>query len=315
MKTNITMQQRVENYLKHKRNFGFQLKTEGQELKNFINYCNKLQYQGPLTTEIAIAWASSSKKASRLSWARRLEIIRCFARYNKTIEPETQIPLKSIFGPAHRRPNPYIYSKEDIENLLCATKNLKPKNGIRPISFYVLINLLLSTGLRISEALNLTHEDVDLERKILTVRETKFYKSRYVPLHFTTVILLKEYKELIMRKTYPIKSKQFFILDKGMSLTLRKAEYGFQCLRIKLGWHKSHKDKMPRLYDFRHTFVCRRLITWYQEKVNVEQMIPFLSTYLGHVKVSDTYWYITGIPELLKIATDKFEHFFNSKKG
>ncbi|HQZ88350.1 MAG TPA: tyrosine-type recombinase/integrase [Gammaproteobacteria bacterium] len=315
MRSNLTMKQRVENYLNHKRYFGFQLKIEGQELNNFVNFCNKMQHQGSVTSELAIKWASSSKKASRLSWARRLEIIRCFAKYNKIIEPETQIPLRSIFGSAHKRPNPYIYSNKDIENLLDATKKLEPKNGLRPLSFYFLINLLASTGLRISEALRLTYDDVNLESGVITVRETKFYKSRYVPLHFTTKNLLKEYKKIVMKKIIIPKSKQFFILDGGSSLTIRKAQYAFQRLRVRLGWHKTHKNKLPRLYDFRHTFVCRRLIAWYEEGVNIDQMIPFLSTYLGHVKVSDTYWYITGIPELLKTATDKFEHFFNSNKG
>lgn len=315
MKKNITMQQRVENYLNHKRHFGFQLKAEGQELKNFVGFCNKIQHQGPLTIELAIAWASSSQKASRLSWARRLEIIRCFAKYNKTIEPETQIPLRAMFGPAHRRSNPYVYSDVDVERLLCATKELEPKNGLRPLSFYFLINLLASTGLRVSEALRLTYNDIDFQSAIITVRETKFYKSRYVPIHFTTVLLLKEYKKIVAQRVTLPRDKQFFILDEGIHLTARKAQYGFKCLRIMLGWDKIHKDRVPRLYDFRHTFVCRRLIAWYEEGVNIDQMIPFLSTYLGHVKVSDTYWYITGIPELLKIATSKFENFFNTKKG
>ena len=309
MKSAITMKDRVENYLKYRRNLGFALLAEGGELMAFAKYADAKGHRGALTTELATEWASSSKRASRLSWARRLEIVRCFAKFCRTIEPNTQIPPKAMFGPAHRRITPHIYSEQEISDLLIATQQLHPIKGLRPITFQFLFCLLVSTGLRISEALRLSRKDVDLIHGVLTIRETKFYKSRYVPLHATAIHALQEYS-LLRDKCKPAPHcDKFFILDNGRSINIRQAQYSFNCLRSILGWHKTHHKKMPRLYDFRHTFVCRRLIAWYEEGKDINQVIPFLSTYLGHVKVANTYWYITGIPKLMAIATKRFEKF------
>jgi integrase len=233
-----------------------------------------------------------------------MEVIRTFAKFHQTIEPETEIPPPGIFGPAHRRKTPYIYSDQEIQDLLMATQQLKPINGLKPLTFKYLIGLLVTTGLRISEALHLACGDIDFNQGLLIIRETKFHKSRYVPLHTTTLQALQEY--ILLRDQYePFQfNSSFFLIDDGKPLKLRQAQEGFKYLRQLLGW-----SQKPRLYDLRHTFVCRRLLVWYQERKNIDQLMPFLSTYLGHVQVTDTYWYITGIPELMAIVTRRFEQF------
>lgn len=308
MKLFTTMKERVDIYLSKRRHLGFELRVEGGELTNFAKYADKEGHRGPLTTDLVIQWISASKEGSSYSRARKLRIIRCFAKYYQNIEPNTEIPPPGIFGRGYRRTSPYIYSEEEINNLLNATQHLHPLNGLRASTFRVLLGLLLSTGLRISEAIKLTENNVDLTNGLLTICETKFHKSRYVPLHPTTTKSLHEYRLIRKKFVSMAKSNAFFLLDNGLPITVRKAEYDFRYLRQKLGWDKSCK-KLPRLYDCRHTFVCRRLIAWYEEGKDIDQVIPLLSTYLGHVKVTDTYWYINGTPSLMNIATKRFEQF------
>jgi len=309
MKKTKSMKQQVQEYLSYRRSLGFLLRIEGQQLLEFATYVDNKKHLGPLTEEIAIEWARSSKKSSRFTWARRLEPVRCFAKYCCITEPDTQIPAKGIFGKAHRRNIPYIFSKYEIQQILGATKYLVPENGLRPISFFYLFNLLYVTGLRISEALNLTPEDVDLIRGLLWVRETKFHKSRLVPLHASTVQALSSYCQLRNKYIPPSKLQTFFILDNGKSITLRATEYAFLRIRNLLDLNAKSQGKMPRVYDLRHTFVCHRLLSWYKQGVDVHKVMPYLSTYLGHVKISDTYWYITGIPELMKIVSKRFKNY------
>jgi len=305
----LTLKNQIELYLNNKRRLGFQLKIEGHELLRFAKYADKKGHRGPLTTAIAIEWASSSKKGSRLSWARRLEILCCFAKYYYAFDPKTEIPPNRVFGPAHRRNTPYIYSAQEINDILTISLQLHAQYILRPITCHYLFGLLACSGLRISEAVRLNRSDVDLINGILTIRETKFYKSRYVPLHHTAVKALRKYVAIRDKKTCS-QNDAFFILNNKLPITTRKAEYAFKVIRKKLWPNRTYKGRRPRIYDLRHTFVCNRLLAWYKEGKNIDQVIPFLSTYIGHVKVSDTYWYITGIPELMSIATKRFEQFY-----
>jgi integrase len=316
MKKYITMKQQVQNYLSYRRSLGYQLHIEGQELLKFGSYVDSKKHRGPLTEDIAIEWAKSSKKASRFTWARRLEIVRCFAKYCCITESDTQIPGKGIFGKAHRRNVPYIFTKHEILQILDSTKYLVPEGGLRPISFSYLFSLLYVTGLRTSEALNLLPQDVDLIQGILWVRDTKFHKSRLVPLHKSTIQALANYCQLRSKYVPQSKLRSFFIIDDGKPITLRAVEYAFIKIRRLLGWDVKFKNKMPRVYDLRHTFVCNRLLSWYEQGVDVQNVIPYLSTYIGHVKVSDTYWYISAIPQLMEIVSDRFNDYSsNYSKG
>ena len=310
MKSQLTMKERVEYYLNDRRRLGYKLRAEGSLLLNFANYVDKSGYKGPITTDIAIKWAVMSKKKSRLTWARRLERICIFSKYYRFIEPKTEIPPCNFFGPAHRRFPPHIYSQEEIQILLAATQQLKPHDGIRSLTFKYFVGLLVTTGLRISEALSLTYDDIDFVRGIITVKETKNNTSRYVPLHITTIQALQNYVSL--RNQYePISiNSSFFIIEKGKSLNLAQAEATFRYLRKKLGW-----SRKLRLYDFRHTFVCWRLLIWYQEGENFEKLIPFLSVYLGHTAATSTYWYMTAVPELMALVSNKFEQLFQEKRN
>lgn len=307
------MHERVDDYLNARRRLGFKLRIEGEQLRRFAQFAEAHGHDGTLTVELAIAWANASKSGSDICRARRLEIVRGLSKFCALFEPETQIPAPRLLGPAHRRVAPYIYSAQEVEKLMEAAMKIKSRNGLRPATMRYLIGLVFATGLRISEALHLTCADVDFEEGRLVVRETKFRKSRYVPLHPTTVEALKDYARFRDRRV-PFRSAQaaFFLSDDGRPLRYRQALYAFQCIRRRVGWAQGKRP--PRLHDLRHTFACNRLLAWYKQGVDVNRAIFFLSVYLGHGKVTDTYWYLTGTPPLMAIAAKRFECLASKKE-
>ena len=309
MKNWNSMHERVKDYLTTRRRLGYQLKIEGYELYRFAQFVDKNGKNENISIDLVIEWANTSRKDSQLYRARRVEIVRGLAKYCSLFEPDTQIPPVGLFGPAHRRLAPHIYTGEELSDLMQEAAKLKSPKGLRPATIRCLIGLLSATGMRISEALHLTRSDIDFKRNLLVVRETKFNKSRYLPLHQTTIKALRQYGRLRDRLVRLIfDSKAFFLLDNGTPLNYRQALYAFQLLRRQLGW-ETQKKRQPRLHDFRHTFACNRLLSWYEQGVDVNNAIMMLSVYLGHSKVSDTYWYLTGIPSLMAIAAERFECF------
>jgi integrase len=310
-----TMVERAEEYLVHRRSLGFQLKVEGGQLLRFAEYADEIRHRGPLTIDLAVRWARLPKDAKHYYWARRLEVVRPFARYMTALDPRTQIPPERMLGPAHRRIQPYIYSPQEIRKLLQAARQLEPRSGLRPRSYAVMIGLQASAGLRTCEAFKLTREDVDLKRGLLAIRETKFHKSRLVPLHPSTTRALRRY--IRFRDSYcPIpRSNAFFLTERGTRLGTRTVYWTFQKLCDQIGLRAADGVRRPRLYDLRHGFACRTLLRWHREGKDVDHWVAALSTYLGHVKVSDTYWYLTGIPELFAVTAAKFERYAHSRIG
>lgn len=305
---NKTMTTSAQEYLDFRRSLGFKLKTEGMLLLKFAAYADEQEHQGPVTVQLALNWASLSQRSTRLYKARRLEIVRCFAKYQAIFDSRTEIPDKGLLGAAHRRKQPHIYSPEEISALMQAAKQLTPQDGLRPKTYVTLLGLLTSTGLRISEALNLRCEHLDWKESVLTVQNTKFAKSRLVPLHPSTIKELRRYEQ-IRDQLVSVSDENFFVSDWGKQLKYSTVRSTFKALCCKLGWKASGEKRRPRLYDLRHTFACRRLIQWYCDGVNIDCAISSLSTYMGHVKVADTYWYLTGVPELMEIAGARFELF------
>ena len=169
--------------------------------------------------------------------------------------------------------------------------------------------------MRPQEPLRLSRADVDFPSHTLTVRQTKFSKSRIVVLHPTATKALQEYARARDSSVKYPRSPAFFLSDNGSAFTYKKALWAFRYLRRRLGWVRQPGRQFPRLYDMRHTFVCRRLLAWHRERVDVHVALPALSTYLGHVKVTDIYWYVTGIPELMNTVSTRFERFLSGQGG
>jgi integrase len=306
MTTSIGTQ--VEEYLAHRRQLGYELYGDGLQLHHFARYAAARNFTGPVTTAIAAAWAAGA--SSKTGAARRLSIIRGFAKYRRVFEPKTEIP-PPLFGTSKGpRPTPYIYSDEEIRALLQAAAALSPAPGLRLRShtYVTLLGLLASSGLRISEALKLARRDVDLRLGVLTIVQTKFKKSRIVPLHPSTARALQRYAELRDLKCAAADSgAPFFANDRGRALAQRTVNCTFEILRRSLGLVEGRRA--PRIHDLRHSMAVRRLLAWYREGADVGSKIAALSTYLGHVEVCDTYWYLSAVPELMAIAGARFESF------
>jgi integrase len=302
-----TMVSRVEDYLAVRRHMGFDLRIAGQQLLAFARFADQAGHQGPVTIDVAVRWAQRGTRGTRLTWARRLEVLRPFTTYRSQFDAGTEWVPPRFFGAAHRRLVPHIYTEQEIVSLLHAADQLRPRDGLRPLTYHTLFGLLAATGLRISEALHLKPRDVDVEQDVLTVHQTKFRKSRLVPLHPTTAAALKRYVEARDRTLGAIKVEAFFVSDRGKPLVDRTVHNTFERLRGQLGWVARGGHRAPRIHDARHTFVCRALLRSYRQRQPIDQVIDALSTYVGHAKVSDTYWYVTAIPELMAVAAQRFE--------
>jgi integrase len=298
----------VDAYLAARRSMGFDLRVDERQLRGFARFADQSGHQGPLTVALAVRWAQSTPRGTRLTWARRLQVLRPFTKYRAQFEAGTEIIAPNLLGSVYRRLVPHIYTQAEIAALLEAAAQLRPITGLRlrPRTYVTLFGLLASTGLRISEALALTPTDVDLPEALLTVRKTKFRKSRLVPLHPTTVAALTRYTEARRRRVSDRDIETFLISDRGTPLIERMAQHTFAILRMRLGWIGRGDYPRPRIHDLRHTYVCRALVRAYQQQQSVDHIIDVLATYVGHASVSDTYWYVTAIPELLALAGQRF---------
>jgi integrase len=305
----------VEEYLDYRRRLGFQLHIVGQMLMEFARDADRIGHSGPLTTELAVRWARLPVGASPLYQARRLEVVRCFARHRAIFDSATEIPPERLLGSAHRRTDPYVYSEAELSTLLAAAGRLSSRTGLRSQTYATLIGLLACTGLRISEALKLSRGDVDWCHGTLMIRESKCHKSRLVPLHPVVVPVWRAYARLRdLHQPIP-QTEAFFVSDRGTVLPYSTVRQTFRKLCKHLPLPTRSGGREPRIHDIRHTFACRRLLRWYAEGVDLDHAVAALSTDLGHAKVSDTYWYLTGIPELLDLAASRFERFTSLDPG
>jgi integrase/recombinase XerD len=309
MSASISWLSRVETYLAYRRRHGFKLTIDATQLRSFACFADELGAQDHLTVALAIAWARSSRRPNPFTWARRIEVLRGFARFCLREDPATAIPPQSLFGPAHRRLVPHIYTQAELSALLAAAKGLAPERGLRPATCACVFGLLAASGLRISEALALTRDDVDLHAGVLHIRDAKFHQQRLVPLHSSVTQCLSAYVRCRDRLVPRPLCNNFFVRDDARPANQSGILYALQSLCQQLGWRPRGDYRNHRLHDLRHTFIVRSVLRFYEQGIDVDRAILALSTYVGHAKVSDTYWYLTGIPELMAIAAERFHQY------
>jgi integrase len=257
-------------------------------------------------------WAQQDKTARPVEWAKRLAFVRGFARHWSAHDSLTEIPPCGLLPHRPGRAHPYLYSSDEIWKLLQAARQLPSAHGLRGPTHYCLLGLLTVTGLRISEARNLKTEDVDLREGILTIRGTKFGKSRLVPIHPSTRAVLADYASRRDR-FLARRPDTFFVSSRGTRLDGAEIRRTFYLLSRHIGLRGPTDSHGPRLHDFRHRFAVETLIRWYRSGQDIERRLPILSTYLGHVHVADTYWYLTGCPELMGLAVKRFEDYWEKQ--
>jgi integrase len=293
----------LREYVAMRRSLGFKFQQQERRLTKFVTFMEERR-ASVITQELALEWAMQPPDR-RATWGLRLTDVRGFARHLISVEPRTELPpIGALPGPS--RTKPYLYTEAEIQTLLDAALALPPTDGLRRWTYYCLFGLLVVTGLRISEALNLQRKDVDLTKGILTVRDTKFGKSRLVPLHATARAVLVRYAKR-RDEACPSRSAYFFVAPQGGKLYYPHVVRMFYRLSRETGLRGPSDHTGPRLHDFRHSFAVRNLLSWYRSGQNVELLFPVLSTYLGHTSVRDTYWYLSACPELLGHAARRLE--------
>jgi len=291
----------IETYLAVRRAAGFNLSNTEYLLRSFASFASD-QKQTYIRTATAIHWASQARSVAQRHT--RYQTVCLLAQYLCVEDSRHESPPTNYFGYRKARRVPHIYSRDEIEGLVLAAKRLPSFNSLRPKTYTTLISLLAATGLRISEALHLLVSDITPDG--LLIRKTKFQKTRLVPLHDTAVTGLARY--LTHRQEMRSGGDHVFVSDDGQPLVYWKVHSVFRTL-LKSAGIKPSRGRWPRIHELRHTFAVRALESSPTGRQRIGQHMLALATYLGHVNINTTYWYLETTPELLRdiaVVTENF---------
>lgn len=302
-----TLRAALDDYLRVRRQLGFELKKEGRQLPGFIDFLDRAGAQH-ITTDFAVAWARLPVDARPLTWRQRLGRVRGFARYLATIDPDSQVPPTGLLPARQQRVAPYIYSEPEIVALMAAARKLTPP--LRAATFETVIGLMASTGLRTGEALGLDRHDVDLDDGVLLVRVAKQQRQREVPMHPTTTLALRTYLGLRDQLRPSADTPAFFLNLRGGRLGDTTFHEVFPKLIDEVGLHGCGQRVRPRSHDLRHAFAVRTLLNWHRAGSDVRRELPRLATFLGHAHTQHTYWYLEAVPELLEFVGRRLDGAF-----
>ncbi len=294
----------LADYLTIRRRLGFKLGRPGQLLGDFVAYLDE-QGATTVTTELAMAWARRPATGHPSWWGARLSAVRVFARYLQTIDPATEVPPANVLPARSQRATPFLYSASDVDALMAAAR--KFNSEYRALTYTTLIGLLAATGMRVGEAIRLNLDDIDWSEGSLTIRQSKFGKSREVVLHPTTVQALRAYARRRQQLRPRPRTPSFLVSMVGTRLIYQNVHFTFHELVALAGIGPRSPRCRPRPHDLRHTFAINTLLAWYREGLDVPSRMHLLSTYLGHLDPADTYWYLSATPELLGLAGQRLE--------
>jgi integrase len=307
------LRQTLEEYLAVRRALGFALRCPGGALRRFVEFAER-QGAAFITTELALSWAQQPTAADPSQWANRLGMVRRFAQHCAAVDPRTEVPPQALLPHRFQRKSPYLYSDDEILRLLAAAKRLPSVVGscrkppaLRAATYSTLLGLMAVTGMRMSEPIGLDRDDVDLAGGVITIRRTKFGKSRHVPIERSTQQALRQYERRRDQLCRHPQCPAFFLSEHGTRITEWALRWTFIKLSHQIGLRGPADRRGPRLHDLRHRFALRTLLRWYREGLDVERQIPKLATYLGHAHVNDTYWYLSASPELMQCAVQRLE--------
>jgi integrase len=300
-----TLKTHLDDYLTLRRRLGYKLATTGYLLRNFVGFA-EAEGADLITTKLAVRWAAKPA-VTPPQRGNRLGMVRRFAEYVSAYDARTEVPPQKLLPYHFARRDPFHYSDEQVMKLIEGARQIAPSDKIKGPTLGTLFGLLATTGMRVSEALALDCGDVALDQALLTLRMTKGNKARLIPLHSSTVVALQRYAS-IRDDVYPKrKTTSFFVWEGGGQLNYDNVNRWFLLVACQAGLRRPGDPHGPRVHDLRHYFAIRTLLNWYRSNVDVEVHLPELATYLGHVHVRDSYWYLSAVPELLKLATLRWE--------
>jgi integrase len=300
----------LDRYLTMRQGLGYKYERQSRRLADFVAFMEKRKAT-TITTKLAMEWATLPADR-HASWTLRLSVVRGFAQHVSSFDPSTEVPPVGILPGLHRI-KPYVYSDADIDGLLTAALAMPPEDGLHRWTYHTLFGLFAVTGMRLSEAIGITRDDVDLDAGVLTVQLTKFGKSRLVPLHPTTRNALRSYADQRDARLGSSCGPTFFVGKHGGRLHQQCVHRVFWRLSRQIGLRRHGDRTGPRLHDFRHRFAIRTLLDCYRNGKDAEQQLPVLSTYLGHTCVRDTYWYLSACPELMQDAAWRLDRRWEAK--
>jgi integrase len=303
MTNQILLETRIDQYLGYRRSLGYGLAFDEAMLRSFVRFVASRKLRGRLKPDWVEEFASAPRDVHPKYRRRRHQVISEFARYWAAYDSGVEVPGPCEPGPGYRRQEPHIYSDKEVESLITAARSGQTFTGETQAT---LIGLMACTGLRTGEARNLRKGDVDLVHALLRIRHSKNRPLRLVPVHETTVNALRIY-ERQRDARFPLPKSDHFFLNKVGRPVSKSVVDNFARLRRRAGIAAAAGRRRPRLYDLRHTFACKCLLSWLQEGKDVSRSIHRLATYLGHDGVKDTYWYLTSTPMLLDIVGSQFE--------
>lgn len=294
------MREALADYLRLRRSLGHELADAARLLPGFVTWLDT-QQTSTVTVATALAWVQESTAGrGGTAGSRRMTAVRGFARYLSGIDPDTEIPPRGLMPSRQRRRPPFLYSAADVDRVIgqAVTSIVSP---LRAATYATLIGLLAASGLRIGEAIKLDRGDIDWEQGVLLIRESKFGKTRLVPLHETSMRALADYAALRDAQQPEPAQPSFFVARDGQRLCYAVVSATFRRL-VDTAGVGAGAPFPPRMHDLRHAFAIRTLLGWYRTGQDVQARIPSLSTYLGHREPASTYWYLSAAPELLAAA-------------
>jgi integrase len=298
------LRQALADYLAVRRALGARLHRAEKLLGQYLSYV-EARGEPHLRVPTMVAWATLPPHAAR-SWASlRLSVVRAFAAHLQTFDPQTEVPPTGLIPSPPCRATPYLYTDQDIAALMTATSQLQTPH--RVATYRTLLGLLAVTGLRVGEALALDWMDLDAAEEVLTIRTSKFGKSREVPVHATTITALRRYLHRHDRPRAAARTTALFVSTAGTRLLYCNVQWTFQRL-VRQAHLVTHATAgHPRLHDFRHRFAVCTLVDSYRHGADPHARLAILSTYLGHADPRHTYWYLSATPQLLRLAADRLE--------
>lgn len=304
----MTVSEQVEKYVSLKHGLGLEIVTDASMLKQLPRFADETGHEGPIDLNLAVAWARNTD-AGDLYIAKRYELARRVCDLSAVLDSECPKIPPGLMGRCRERVTPYIYTDEEMILLMHAASEMyAQRDKLKPLALQFCIGLMRSTGMRPCEVLALEDSDFDAESGIITVVKSKSGRRRILPLEQSVVDAVRSYRAERERLRTDGTCTRLIIGSGSKPMGVASIEKPFEVLRmVLLERGETWRRRPPRAYDLRHTFAVRTILRWHAEDRDVNAMLPVLANYMGHVSVTETYWYLTGAPELMSVAAIAFE--------